>query len=193
MALRLARVSACADELRLMGVERDGEPAGVGRAGGGNGSLARKLSRAWEPPATERMWRGPWRDGPNCTMHIVEGGRRLRNRHCSLVGRLVATNKSRFCEGTVLSRLVIDTMSNPMWYCSRASPKVQYSGPHWTRNSSTKVDRRPWRTHLGSLRPNICWMVALSPGASLLRRGSMVVARRRLAGVLRLGAFVFLL
>ena len=42
-ARSFTRVGACADELRLMGVERDGEPAGVGRAGGGLGSLASKI------------------------------------------------------------------------------------------------------------------------------------------------------
>ncbi len=55
VALSLVRVGACADELRLMGVERDEEPAGVGRAERSNGSLARKSSRACGPPAMERM------------------------------------------------------------------------------------------------------------------------------------------
>jgi len=57
---------------------------------------------------------------------------------------------------------------------------VQCSGPHWTINSSTQVDRRPCRTRLGLLRAVIRWMVALSPGASLPRRGSTAVACRRL-------------
>ncbi len=39
MARSVARVGACADELRLMGVERDWVPADVGRAGGGEGSI----------------------------------------------------------------------------------------------------------------------------------------------------------
>jgi hypothetical protein len=58
-ARNLARVGACADELRLMGVERDELPTEVGRAGGGRGYLSRKVSRACEPPAIERMWSGP--------------------------------------------------------------------------------------------------------------------------------------
>ncbi len=58
-ALRLARVGACADELRLMGVERDEVSIGVGRAGRDEGSLSRKSARACGPPAMERIWRGP--------------------------------------------------------------------------------------------------------------------------------------
>ena len=54
-ARNLARVDACADELRLMGVERDGVPIDVGRAGGSKGSLSRKASRAYGPLAIERM------------------------------------------------------------------------------------------------------------------------------------------
>jgi hypothetical protein len=80
----------------------------------------------------------------------------------------------------VASRVVIDTMSNPMLHCSRASPKVQFSGPHWTRNSSTQIDRRPCRTRLGSHRARMYWMLALSPGTSLPRRGSAVVTILRL-------------
>ena len=54
-ALRLARVRACADELRLMGVERVEVPTEVGRASGAEDSLSMKLSRACGPPAMERM------------------------------------------------------------------------------------------------------------------------------------------
>jgi len=72
-ALNLARVGACADELRLMGIERDELPTNVGRAGGGIGSLSMKASRACEPPATERMWSGPWEDGTNCTTPVTGG------------------------------------------------------------------------------------------------------------------------
>jgi hypothetical protein len=54
-ALRLARVGAYADELRLMGVERDEVPTAVGRAGGAEGSLKRKSSRACGLPVMERM------------------------------------------------------------------------------------------------------------------------------------------
>ena len=55
VARDLARVGACANELRLMGVERDEVPPDVGRAGGGKGSLSRKASRACAPQAIERM------------------------------------------------------------------------------------------------------------------------------------------
>ena len=51
----LARVGACADELHLMRVERDGVPTDVGRDEGGKGSLSRKASRACGPSAIERM------------------------------------------------------------------------------------------------------------------------------------------
>jgi hypothetical protein len=50
-ALSLARVGACADQLRLMGVERDEVPTEVGKAGRAEGSLSRKLARDWGPPA----------------------------------------------------------------------------------------------------------------------------------------------
>ena len=80
-ALSLAPVGACADELRLMGVERDEVPTGEGREEGDKGSLSRKSSRACGPPAMERMWRGPWGDGANCTMQLEESGGRLRDRH----------------------------------------------------------------------------------------------------------------
>jgi len=79
-----------------MEVERDGEPAGVGKAGGVNDSLARISSRACGPPAMECMWRGPWGSGANCTMQLVESGGCLRDRRCSLVGRLVATKRIKF-------------------------------------------------------------------------------------------------
>ncbi len=58
-ARNLARlVGACADELRLMGVERDEVPTSVGRAKGRKGFLSRKVSRVCWPPAMERMWSG---------------------------------------------------------------------------------------------------------------------------------------
>jgi hypothetical protein len=83
-------------------------------------------------------------------------------------------------------------MSIPRLYCSRASPKVQFSGPHWTRNSSTQVGRRPCRTRLDLHRAIICWMAALSPGASLPRRGSTVVTLLRLWAAHRRGAHALL-
>ena len=93
--------------------------------------------------------------------------------------------------GTPFSKLVIVSMSNPRAYCSRASPKLQCSGPHWTRNSSTHVERRLCLTRLGSLRANNCWIDALSPGASLPRRGSMVVGRILLAPACPRGVLPF--
>ena len=94
-ALSLVRVGACADELRLIGVERDEVPTGLCMAGVDKGSLSRKLSRACGPPAMERVCRGPWVDGANCKIQFVESGGRLRDRRCSLVVRLVATKGSR--------------------------------------------------------------------------------------------------
>jgi hypothetical protein len=77
---------------------------------------------------------------------------------------------------TSLSRLMMETMLNPIVYCSCASSKVQVSGPHCTRNSSTCVNRRLCLILLGSARAKTLSMEALPPGASLPRRGSMVVA-----------------
>jgi hypothetical protein len=59
----LARVGACADELRSMRVEREEVHANMASAGGGYGSDARNASRAWLPPSVERMWMGPRGDG----------------------------------------------------------------------------------------------------------------------------------
>jgi len=73
------------------------------------------------------------------------------------------------------SRLVIDTISKPNLYCSRASPHVHVSCSQRTRNSSTRVDRRPCLLRLGSERANIWCMAALSPGASLPLSSSTVV------------------
>ena len=60
--LRLAvwcKVGACADELRLMGVERAEVFTLVGRVGEGVGGHSRKVSRTCGHPAMERMWSGP--------------------------------------------------------------------------------------------------------------------------------------
>jgi hypothetical protein len=54
-ACDLVRVGACADELRLMGVERTELFILVGRVGGGVGFLSRKASRACGPLAMQRM------------------------------------------------------------------------------------------------------------------------------------------
>ncbi len=58
-ARSLARVGACAYELRLMGVERVEVSTLVGRVGGGVGSLSMKSSRACGPPIMHQMWSGP--------------------------------------------------------------------------------------------------------------------------------------
>ena len=110
---------------------------------------------------------------------------------CSRVGRSAVTNWRRSWVGTPSSRLVIGVMSNPRAYCSRASPRVHCSGPRWTRNSSTQVERRLCLTRLGLLRATICRMDALSPGVSLPRRGSMVVDRILLAPACPRGVLVF--
>jgi hypothetical protein len=110
---------------------------------------------------------------------------------CSRVGRLAVTNWRRSWVGTPSSRLVIDVMSNPRASCSRASPRVHCPGPHWTRNSSTQVHRRLCLTRLGSLRANIFRMDALSLGASLSRRCSMVVGRILLPPAAPRGVLVF--
>ena len=55
VALSLARVGACADELRLLGVERDEITTEMDSASGAEGSLSRKSSRACGPPAMKRM------------------------------------------------------------------------------------------------------------------------------------------
>ena len=58
VARLLARVGACAAELRLMGGERYEEPTTVGRAGCGKGSLSKKVPRACGTPTIERMRSG---------------------------------------------------------------------------------------------------------------------------------------
>ncbi len=74
VARSLARVGACADGLRLMGVERAEVYTLVGRVGGDRGSLYKKLSRVCGPPAMEWMWSGPWGDGANCTTQGMVAG-----------------------------------------------------------------------------------------------------------------------
>ena len=55
----LARVCACAGELRLMRIDREEVHVNAGIASGGCGSDARNASRAWLPPPMEQMWMGP--------------------------------------------------------------------------------------------------------------------------------------
>ena len=135
----------------------------------------------------DRICSGPWGDGANWTRHRVVGGGCLHVRRCCVVRRFTLTNCWRSCWGTPLSRLVIETMSNPIMYCSCASSKVQISGPHWTPNSSTCVNRRLYLIFLGSARAKTLRMEAFSPGASLPRRGSMVGAECRLEAAFLLG------
>ena len=87
-----------------------------------------------------------------------------------------ATKDCMSCEGTFSSKLVIEGISNPDRYCSSASPRVHFSGSHWTKKSSTHVERRIKRMRLGSHRPKMWCMARLSPGTSLPLRGSDVVA-----------------
>ncbi len=95
-ALILARVGACADELRLMGVERGEVHTEVGRAVLAQGSLSRKELRACGSTyVMERMWKGLWGDGANWTTQFVERGGSLRDRRSFLVGRLVAIKGGR--------------------------------------------------------------------------------------------------
>ncbi len=97
MARRFMRVGACANELSLMGSERDEVLADVGRAGGGESSVGRKSSRACSPPAIERMWRDPSWGGVNWTMQFVESGGRMWERRFTFVGRLAATKGGKSC------------------------------------------------------------------------------------------------
>ncbi len=153
-AYLLLRVGACADELRLMGVERGSISARVAGAVVDRASFARNASSACAPSAIERMWRGPCGEGAKCTMQSVAKGGRRRARRCALSRRFAVT-KGCSEEGTWSSRLVIDTISKPSRYCSRAATKVHVSGPHRTRNSSTHGDRRSCLIRMGSERANM--------------------------------------
>ena len=55
MARMLARVGACTDEVRLMGIERAEALASLGSASGGWVSVARNVSNARVSPSMERM------------------------------------------------------------------------------------------------------------------------------------------
>ena len=110
-------------------------------------------------------------------------------RRCCVVRRFTLTNGCRPCVGIPSSRLVIDTISNPNVYCSCTSSSVHIFGPHWTGNSSTHVKRRLCLNFLGSARANTLKTDAFPPGASLPRRGSMVVVGFRLEAGSRLEPF----
>ena len=70
-----------------MGVMRVlGGLRGPGRAGGGEGSVARNVSSARSPPSMERMWAVPCDgDGANCTMQLVVSGDFMYLRRCCVV------------------------------------------------------------------------------------------------------------
>jgi len=137
----------------------------------------------------DRMCAVPCGDGAYWTKQRVAGGGILYLRRCSVVRRFTLTSSCRPCVMIPSSRLVIDTISNPNVYCSCASSSVRISGPHWTKNSSTHVKRRLCWTFLGSARAKTLRTDAFHPGASLPRRGSMVVVGFRLAAWSRLYPF----
>ena len=47
---------------------------GSGRAGGGEGSVARNVSSARSPTSIERMWVVPYGDDANCTIQLMVSG-----------------------------------------------------------------------------------------------------------------------
>ena len=110
-------------------------------------------------------------------------------RRCCVVRRFTLTNGCRSCVGISSSSLVIYTITNFNMYCSCASSSVHIFGPHWTGNSSTHAKHRLCLTFLGSARAKTLRTDAFSPGASLPRRGSMVVVGFRLATGSRLDPF----
>jgi hypothetical protein len=67
---------------------------------------------------------------------------------------------------------------------------VQSSGSHWTRSSSTKVDRLLCLMRRGVHIARTGLMHAFLPLASLSRRGSLVVSAFRLRSAFRLSAFL---
>jgi hypothetical protein len=71
------------------------------------------------------------------------------------------------------SWLVIEEILKPRRYCSSISPKVQVSGSHRTRNSSTHVNLRPCLMRRGSARARMWCIAVVMPGASLPLRGSL--------------------
>jgi len=95
----LVRVSACVDELFLIGGGRGLVFADVSVKSKDNASLTRKMSSAWAPPAIERMWHGPCGEGSYwMTHHIVNGGHR-KARLSTRARRLVETKGAREWEG----------------------------------------------------------------------------------------------
>ncbi len=96
--------------------------------------------------------------------------------------RFTLTNGWRCYVGISSSRLVIASMSKPIVYGSWASSSMQLFGPHWTRNSSTYVERMLCLIRRGSVRARTLRMDALPPRASLPLRGSVIDACFRFEG-----------
>ncbi len=84
----------------------------------------------------ESMWASryradvEWSLSGRCELHDAIRGEWRASVVLPLRPCLAATEVSGSWVGTVSSMLVIDTMSNPRLYCSRASPKMHYSEPH---------------------------------------------------------------
>ena len=81
-------------------------------------------------------------------------------------------------------------MTNPCACCICTSRRVKSSGSHWTRNSSTNVNRLLCLMRKGVHLARTRLMPAFSPLALLPRRGSLVVSAFRLRSSFRLSAFL---
>ncbi len=90
-AYLVVRVGACANKLRLMGVERGSSTTGVAGAVMDSASFAMKASSACAPPAIERMWIGPYEEVANCIVKSVAKGGRRGARRCALSRRFAVT------------------------------------------------------------------------------------------------------
>jgi hypothetical protein len=134
--LLLLWAAECTPGPRVVGVWPRGSLGRVGGVGGRDVSVGRKASRAASPPLMVRICVGPCGEDANCTLHLVSGGRRSEFLGLPL-GRFDAVAASTRGVGIPSSRLVIEVMTKPCacWVC--ASWRVQSSGSHWTRNSST--------------------------------------------------------
>jgi hypothetical protein len=124
----LVRDDVCTLGPRVVGVWPGGS---LGRGGGVGGrvfSVRRKASKAASPPRMVRICVGPCDEGANCTLYLVSGGMRSEFLGLPLVYEGV---------GTPTSRLMIEVMTKPCACCICVSWRVQSSGSHWTKNSST--------------------------------------------------------
>jgi len=168
---------------RVLG-ERPSGSLGPGRVV----SVRGKASKAAFPPRMVRMCIGPCDEGTNCTLHLISSG--TRSEFLSLpLGRFGAVVACTRGVGTPASRLVIEVMRKPCAYWICASWRVQSSGSHRTRNSSKNVDLLLCLMRGGAHLARTRLMPALSPLASLPRRGSLVVSALRLRSAFRLSAF----